>query len=210
MKINGGILGKGTNKIGNVVGATWKGINYLRQYATPQNPNTVLQQAQRTKFSLAVEFAKAFIGDVFNPYVDPFIKLMSGYNYFIKQNIALFSGDIDYTTMQITWGKLYVPAAMTSCQYYTADGAIDFLIPTNLGGNGAATDKIYACAYQIATKRLFLQSLIDVRSNGTANVMTESGGDPSDYVCYLWMAKYDGTKLLMVSNSIAAIPTAGV
>ena len=51
-KIGKGILGGVSGKVANVVGASWKGIDYLR--AKPQsvaNPRSVLQVNQRTKGS---------------------------------------------------------------------------------------------------------------------------------------------------------------
>jgi len=53
--IKKGILGGFSGKVGTVVGASWKGIAYMR--SLPQkvrNPRTVGQRSQRSKFSLAL------------------------------------------------------------------------------------------------------------------------------------------------------------
>lgn len=91
-KIKAGILSKVSGKVAGVVGATWKGQNYLRELVKPSNPNTPLQQAQRGKMAAVVRCARSFSGDVFKPYLDKFLKNMSGYNWFCKENIAKFSG----------------------------------------------------------------------------------------------------------------------
>ena len=55
--IKTGILGNVSGKVGNVVGGTWKGINYLRTMpAGGNNSNTELQVSQRLKFSTVTKF----------------------------------------------------------------------------------------------------------------------------------------------------------
>lgn len=108
-KIKAGILSKVSGKVAGVVGATWKGTNYLRELVKPSNPNTALQQAQRSKMSATVKCARNFVGDVFKPYLDKFLKNISGYNWFVKSNIGKFGGlnntltaalDFSFGTMQ--------------------------------------------------------------------------------------------------------------
>ena len=94
MILHNGILGKGTKKIGNIVGANWKNKNYVRSYVIPANPNSDLQKAQRARFKSNVEFVKGILGQIIQPYVDPFQRAMSGYNYFIKQNIMQFEDSV--------------------------------------------------------------------------------------------------------------------
>jgi len=56
-KIRKGILGGFSGKVGTVVGASWKGIAYMR--SLPQkvrNPRTESQRMQRSKFALSLNF----------------------------------------------------------------------------------------------------------------------------------------------------------
>lgn len=92
-KIKAGILSKVSGKVAGVVGGTWKGTNYLRELVKPANPNTPLQQAQRSQMRAVVRCARTLTGDVFKPFLDKFLKNMSGYNWFVKNNIKKFSGD---------------------------------------------------------------------------------------------------------------------
>lgn len=56
-KINQGILGGFSGKVGTVIGGTWKGITYMRAKAVSiANPRTEAQQSQRMKFSLVLRF----------------------------------------------------------------------------------------------------------------------------------------------------------
>lgn len=55
--IKTGILGNVSGKVGNVVGGTWKGINYLRAVSAGKNSsNSELQVNQRLKFSTVTKF----------------------------------------------------------------------------------------------------------------------------------------------------------
>jgi len=56
-KISQGILGGLSGKVGNVIGASWKGIDYLRiKPSSVANPRTPGQVNQRNKFTASLEF----------------------------------------------------------------------------------------------------------------------------------------------------------
>ena len=56
-KINQGILGGVSGQIGNVIGGTWKGIDYLRiKPSSVANPRTEGQVDQRSKFLTVLRF----------------------------------------------------------------------------------------------------------------------------------------------------------
>lgn len=58
---NGGILDEYKNKVGNVVGRRWRGLDVISKYQpNVSNPNTPAQQEQRMKFGALSELAKAF------------------------------------------------------------------------------------------------------------------------------------------------------
>jgi len=62
-KIRKGILGGFSGKVGTVVGASWKGIAYMR--SLPQkvrNPRTEPQRMQRSKFALSLNFLQPMNG----------------------------------------------------------------------------------------------------------------------------------------------------
>ncbi|MBN2637833.1 MAG: hypothetical protein JXR65_01950 [Bacteroidales bacterium] len=57
--IKNGILGGISGKIGNVIGGHWNGIDYLRSVPTGvKQANTILQQSQRMKFKVLIEFLR--------------------------------------------------------------------------------------------------------------------------------------------------------
>lgn len=62
-KINKGILGGFSGKVGTVIGAFWKGIAYMRSLAgSTHNPKTVKQTKQRAKFALLYRFLSRIQG----------------------------------------------------------------------------------------------------------------------------------------------------
>jgi len=56
-KIAQGILGGLSGKVGNIIGGSWKGIDYIRiKPSSVANPRTVGQVNQRNKFTATLEF----------------------------------------------------------------------------------------------------------------------------------------------------------
>ncbi len=80
-------LGVISGKIGQIVGSTWKGINYVRVLAgSVANPQTDKQLAQRQKFSKTMQFLQPlseFLQIGFRSYAVG----MSGVNAAMKYNI---------------------------------------------------------------------------------------------------------------------------
>ena len=88
-KIYQGILGKVSGKVGSVVGSSWKGIATLRIYNNVvANPRTAGQIAQRSAFKEFSQLAKSLLVGLIKPYWDKKALRMSGYNSFIKTNLA--------------------------------------------------------------------------------------------------------------------------
>ena len=86
--IKRGILGGFSNKIGNVVGTSWKGISVMR--SLPQsvhNPRTVLQTRQRRKFATVSAIGSSILDLIIKPYWDPIAIRMSGYNKFVSETL---------------------------------------------------------------------------------------------------------------------------
>lgn len=109
-KIKSGILSKVQGKVAGVVGATWKGQNYLRELVKPGNPNTPAQQLQRGKMSVAVKASRTFLAPVLSPFVGKFVKNMSAYNWFVKQNIATSdSEDTEIKDLMLSFGSMTPP-----------------------------------------------------------------------------------------------------
>lgn len=195
-KIRSGILSRVSGKVAGVVGGNWKNVAYLREYVVPANPNTTAQQAQRSKFSACVAYAKTLVGPVFQTYTDKFQKNMSGYNAFIKANIALFPL-VNFNLLKVTEGPLAPPGDRgTSRDNFTVTLTWD---PTIIGTNGSAADKVFGYARNPVTGQVFFPAEPVARSVGELDITVDH--DSSEYQTYAWAAKYNGDILASISNS---------
>jgi hypothetical protein len=183
-KLTGGILGKVSGKVAGVVAGNWKDKNYVRQYVIPSNPNSAAQQTQRNAFSNAVTFAKLLLGQVINVYIDPFMRSMSGYNYFIKQNIANLGAVPDYDAVKVTFGKLYSIASF-EFDGWSGDTA-QFAWLESLGSNGQLTDKVSCCVYNETQGVMYFPAASVTRDDETINVDCTGVEASDDLTAYCW------------------------
>lgn len=89
--IKQGILGGFSNKVGTVIGSSWKGIAVMR--SMPQsvaNPKTASQVANRSKFGQITKLGVQILSSVIQPNFNGQAKRMSGYNLWCKINRDLY------------------------------------------------------------------------------------------------------------------------
>ena len=92
--IKRGILGGVSNKIGNVVGSSWKGIATLRSLPlSVANPNTAAQKNNRTSFSIMSKLGSDVLATVCQPLWNRDAKQMSGFNAYVMYNKMAFDAD---------------------------------------------------------------------------------------------------------------------
>lgn len=201
MIITNGILGKGTKKIGNVVGATWKDKNYLRSYVKPANPNTSAQQLWRNSFKKLVHFVQGVVAPWLNGYLDWQIKGMSGFNYVIKQSAGDFFSSDDYGDVGLMYGKLTAA---------TADEAVTSLTPntltvkwnTSLTGNASTDDMFKAAVFCPTTDKWYFSGTDVERSVGQIDVLLDATAIAETCNCFYFAYAEDATpKIVMCSNS---------
>lgn len=135
--IKQGILGGVQNKIGNVVGTSWKGIAVIKSLpVSVANPRTAPQLAQRGRFSLTVAFAVSILAEVIKPLWDRFAQKQSGYNAFVSENIRYFddTGLILPSSLVISKGKMAsTPIASASANSTTGQVSVTWLNDTGDG-----------------------------------------------------------------------------
>lgn len=110
--IKKGILGGFSGTVGNVVGANWKGIDYMRiKPAEVSNPNSDLQTTQRLKFATVIRFLQPmteFIRIGFKAYA---VKMSAfnaafSYNYHEALTGVYPTFKIDYPNVLVSRGNL--------------------------------------------------------------------------------------------------------
>lgn len=111
-KIKQGVLGGFSGKVGNVIGGSWKGIDYMRiQPSSVANPKTDLQVSMRSKFMLVVQFLQPLIAVLRVGFRNYAIR-MSAFNSAVSHNYhnALQGSypnySIDFANVLVSRGKL--------------------------------------------------------------------------------------------------------
>lgn len=117
-KIKKGILGGFSGRVGNVIGGSWKGIDYMRSEATSiADPKTAKQLEQRSKFRVAVEFAKQVV-PVINIGLKQYATKRSEFNYLVSKICKDYwdeaNDKINYPLVQLSAGELNVPTIIDS------------------------------------------------------------------------------------------------
>jgi len=206
-KILSGILGGFSGKVGPVVGANWKTIDYMRSYSIPENPNTANQQTVRAKFSALVALARQILSNVIQPYWDQFYTNMSGFNAWIKENYSLSSsaGVIDETAL-MSKGTL-VGTTVTEAEYTSGSGQVVVTFDTTLTGNAQNTDSILCTVLLKASQVLSVFLPIATRGDGTFNVALDTGLTPTDIVVFVTFYRGTGAEMI-VSDSDSVVGSA--
>ena len=92
--IKRGILGGVSNKVGNVVGSSWKGIATLRSLPlSVANPRTKAQRDNRDTFSIMSKLGSEVLATVCQPLWNRDAKQMSGFNAYVMYNKKAFDTD---------------------------------------------------------------------------------------------------------------------
>ncbi|TKG91617.1 hypothetical protein EYV94_21570 [Puteibacter caeruleilacunae] len=112
-KIAQGAFGGVSGKVGNLVGSSWKGIDYFRIKADQiHDPRTEKQMSQRHRFGGVVGFANLLREELINPIWKHKAVRMTPSNLFVQTNIQAFDNDGkigDPSLLKITVGKLPLP-----------------------------------------------------------------------------------------------------
>lgn len=195
-KIRAGALSHPSGKFGSLVGATWKGIKYIREYVIPANPRTDAQIAQRLWFTVVVRVAKALLGSVLQPFWDPFLKSNSGYATFIGRALKDMTGVADIPSIKIADGSLE-GAVIATAVYAGSDVTVTW--DAAVLGNGDAADMAGAFVYDAVHGVGFFNGSA-ARSVETVNVTVGSARVAGDLKCWLFFAD-DATNPTRVATS---------
>ena len=105
-RLDQGLLGGYSGKLGTTVGATWKGINVVRTYQpNVANPNTQLQRDHRNKFKEIAQLGSFFLASMVKPFWDKSAKKMSGYNAFVSMNARAMKDSLQFDPMKFIIGN---------------------------------------------------------------------------------------------------------
>lgn len=203
-RISKGVLGGFSGKIGNVVGGSWKGIDYMRiKPSSVANPRTIGQVDQRTKFTAALQFLqplKDFVRVGFKNFANKMTEFNSAMSYTLGNAITGISPDflVDYSSALLSRGSL--PSALNPSATSTVAGAVEVTWDDNtLNGTASATDKSLIALYNSNKAEAIYTLAGPARSVGTETLVVPTNYSGDDLEAYISFQTLDGKS---VSNSI--------
>ncbi len=203
-KINQGILGGVSGQVGNVIGGSWKGIDYLRiKPSSVANPKTEGQVNQRLKFKTALQFLQSmtdFIRVGFKQYANKMTQFNAAMSYNLNNAIGGTNPDfyIQYSAALVTRGTL------TGADTPSVNAPIptEVLVSWNDNsgiGSATAKDKALILIYNTARNESVYTTNGALRSVGQETLLIPADYQAEELEVYLSFISEDGTK---VTNSV--------
>lgn len=202
-KMNQGIWGGFSGKVGPVVGCRWKNIYYIRSRAARvSNPNTEKQRCQRGKFRVAVNFLKTIL---------PFIQIgfsnyeqnKSAYNAAISYLMRhAFTGSgtnavLDYDRARVCQGSLTPAVGASVC---LQGGNVKILWTDNgCDGDAADDDEAMVLVYNKTREEAVCNMSSASRAACSCLLRLPMGWEADELAVYLGFRSSDGKRL---SNSV--------
>ena len=200
--ISQGILGGFSGKVGNIIGATWKGISYIRiKPVSVANPRTEGQVNQRNKFSATLAFLQpslAFLKVGYKFYASKQSAFNAAMSYVIQNAMTGTAPNftVDYANALVSRGKLEGTLGGDASE---ATGTVTVTWTDNsANGNARPDDKVMLLVYNATTgeSKVVLEDPA-TREDGTiTTAVTATSGDILQV--YLAFQAADGS---MVSDS---------
>jgi hypothetical protein len=207
-KLSSGIFGGVSGKVGNLTGSSWKGIQVVK--SRPQSvayPGTAGQVAQTTKMSAIVAFCKMILSSWIKPLWDRSAVKMSGYNAFVRANIAEFAdGEInDYSGLVMSQGTMEAtPFNVATVE----DGAVNIVVtwtPSLPSGLQNTSDISFLAVINEATGEVAVNSGA-TRITGTSSVSLAGGCSTGDVLhFYLAFKRSNGTVISSSSYTTTTV-----
>ncbi|MDD2300589.1 MAG: DUF6266 family protein [Fermentimonas sp.] len=201
--IKQGILGGFSGKVGNIVGASWRGIDYIRSMpASVHNPRTEAQVSQRNRFSLVGKMLKTIVPIIRIGFAGSVGTGKSAFSVAMSYNvknavIGLFPDfEINFDAVKISSGDLYGAA---NAEASSAAGSISFVWDTDLLNNAAATDKVILLAFNAVTGEASYDVDAATRADGSGSLAVPPTWDGEMVDTYLALYSAAGK---LVSNSV--------
>jgi hypothetical protein len=162
------VKGSIKGRVGQFVGSSWKGIDYIKTYTPTGNPRTEGQVTIRTIFQRCAHIGKAINEGVLKPYTFPRPVKMTAYNRMIQVNKDLFDDLVwDQTKLKIFDGPLFNPGITAATIEGHGTSAVAVKV-TFASATGDGTDKAIAVIHDEATETT-LYAIAD-RSAGEVDV----------------------------------------
>ncbi|WP_417860439.1 DUF6266 family protein [Winogradskyella sediminis] len=203
-KISQGILGGLSGKVGNIVGGSWKGIDYIRiKPSSVANPRTEGQVNQRNKFTITLEYLQAtkdFIKIGYKSFATKKTEFNAAMSYVLNNAVGGIAPNftIDYSLALLSRGPL--SGVLNPTTDLTTAGQVSFDWDDNSAeGNANVTDKAMVLVYNPSKKESI--SILDGADRTVGSQVVTIPNTYAGDTVELFMAfvSADGTQ---VSNSV--------
>ena len=191
-RLDQGLLGGYSGKLGTTVGATWKGINVVRTYQpNVANPNTKPQRDHRYKFRDIAQLGSFFLASMVKPFWDKAAKKMSGYNAFVSINARAMSDSLGFNPMKFVIGN-------GQMGHPDGDAMLDESSKSIVVGwdkdenvlYGQKTDKLYAIAFNYVGEPIGYTLGEYTRASSQAAISLVENADISEAIlCLAWLSE---------------------
>lgn len=203
--IKKGILGGFSGKVGNVVGASWKGIDYIRSLPSSiRNPRTRKQVTQRNKFSLMGKFMRAILPVIRVGFKNSAGASNSAFSAAMSYNINnAVKGEypdfgIDFAKVAVARGGLYVANnVITVCEA----GRLNCTWDTDVINNASTADRAMILAYNPGSQEAVYDLEAGTRGDGSGSLALPPAWNGEEVEAFVAFISEDGE---LVSDSVYA------
>ena len=212
-RINQGILGGVSGKVGTVVGGTWKGISYLRSLpASVKDAKSIKQRTTRLRMLLVLQFLQTctdFIRIGFKGYAIKMSAFNAATSYNYHHGITGEYPDLtyDFSGILASRGKLTAVDSATCSAPAALKVAVSWTDNTGIG-NASSTDTAMLLVFNPEKTRSVYRLQGAIRSDGTVEMDLPQDFSGDEVHCYLAFADFGnlvtGQSKDYVSNSVYA------
>ena len=191
-RLDQGLLGGYSGKLGTTVGATWKGINVVRTYQpNVANPNTQLQREHRYKFREIAQLGSFFLASMVKPFWDKGAKKMSGYNAFVSANALAMKNEQMFDPMKFIIGNGQMGHAPIHMSLFEDSNRLSMeLVPDSPVLYGQPSDRLYVVVFNYVGEPVGYSLGETTRASGALNIYLADDADASEViVCYAWLSE---------------------
>jgi hypothetical protein len=193
-KLQSGIYGKASGKIGGTVVSSWKGIQTVREYVIPANPQTPGQTVNRGLFGRISKLGSRILAPVINPFWDPYAVKKTGHNVFTSVNKLAMGQTFNPAILTVSQGQLE-PAAISAAPLDGED--VLFSWSQIIAANGQLTDNVAALVLDETTDTFWVNIGNATRDDEAVTVAVGVGLSPANLHAYLFFYSGDGETLIV-------------
>lgn len=199
--IKQGILGGFQNKVGPVIGSSWKGIATMRSMPiSVANPRTAPQVSNRNRFSFASKQGSRILSTIIKPLWDRFAQGQSGFNDWVKTNIEqMGTNQINTPADMIMSRGVITGGEVIDIVGRASSGEVEITISNVTTGDSLPTDQVYVAVYTQGGNQLWGWANIGARSTmgTTKTLQTVPGAFLNGETIWGWamFRRADGSKV---------------